>query len=255
MTMKRILGITLLCTLLLAGPVLAKEKINVAVAANFITAFQDISRSFEVKTGIPVEATYSSTGQLYAQIVNGAPYDLFLSADEERPALLYREGRAEHPFVYAEGQVVLWTIRKDLCGHKNWREVMATPVLKKIAVANPKTAPYGAASMTALKNANILENVQEKLVFAQNIAQVFQYAATGSVDAGFCALSSALSEEGRKGCFFSVDEAPPIVQSACLLKAKLNVYKRTTRQKAAGEFIRFLSSPEATAIKKKYGYR
>jgi len=248
MTMKRILGTTLLCTLLLVGPALAKEKINVAVAANFITAFQDISRSFEVKTGISVEATYSSTGQLYAQIVNGAPYDLFLSADEERPTLLNREGRAEIPFVYATGQVALWTVRRDLCGSKNWREVMANPHLKKIAVANPKTAPYGAAAMEALKKAAILENVQEKLVYAQNIAQVFQYAATGSVDAGFCALSSTLSEEGRKGCFFSVGAAPPIVQSACLLK-------RTTRQKAAGEFIRFLSSDEANAIKKKYGYR
>jgi molybdate transport system substrate-binding protein len=93
MTMKRILWIALLCTVLLAGPALAKEKINVAVAANFITAFQEIALSFEAKTGISVEATYSSTGQLYAQIVNGAPYDLFLSADEERPTLLNREGR------------------------------------------------------------------------------------------------------------------------------------------------------------------
>jgi molybdate transport system substrate-binding protein len=248
MTMKRILWIALLCTVLLAGPALAKEKINVAVAANFITAFQEIALSFEAKTGISVEATYSSTGQLYAQIVNGAPYDLFLSADEERPTLLNREGRADAPFVYATGLVALWTIRKDLCGSKNWREVMASPTLKKIAVANPKTAPYGAASMTALKNTNILENVQDRLVFAQNIAQAFQYAATGSVDVGFIALSSTLSEEGRQGCFFSVDEAPPIVQSACLLK-------RTTRQKAAGEFIRFLSSDEANAVKKKYGYR
>jgi molybdate transport system substrate-binding protein len=248
MKMKHIFLVMLLHLFLFAGPVLAKEKITVAVAANFITAFQEIARSFEAKTGITVEATYSSTSQLYAQIMSGAPYDLFLSADQEKPDLLHQAGRAEVPFVYTTGRVALWTIRKDLCGSKNWREVMANPTLKKIAVANPKTAPYGAASMTALKNTNILENVQESLVFAQNIAQAFQYAATGSVDAGFIALSSTLSEEGRQGCFFSVDEAPPIVQSACLLK-------RTTRQKAAGEFIRFLSSPEATAIKKKYGYR
>jgi molybdate transport system substrate-binding protein len=246
--MKRICLVTLLGMLFLAGPALAKEKINVAVAANFITAFQDISRSFVAKTGVSGEATDSSTGQLYAQIMSGAPYDLFLSADEEKPDLLHRAGRAEVPFVYATGHVVLWTIRNDLCSVANWREVLAKPGLKKIAVANPKTAPYGAASMTALKNTNILENVQERLVFAQNIAQAFQYAATGSVDVGFIALSSALSEEGRKGCFYSVDEAPPIVQSACLLK-------RTTRQKAAGEFIRFLSSDEANAIKREYGYR
>jgi molybdate transport system substrate-binding protein len=248
MKMKRIFLVMLLHLFLFTGPALAKEKINVAVAANFVTAFQEIARSFEAKTGISVEATYASTGQLYAQIMSGAPYDLFLSADQEKPDLLHRAGQADVPFVYATGHVVLWTIRKDLCGSKNWREVMASPTLKKIAVANPKTAPYGAASMTALKNTNILENVQDRLVFAQNIAQAFQYAATGSVDVGFIALSSTLSEEGRQGCFFSVDEAPPIVQSACLLK-------RTTRQKAAGEFIRFLSSDEANAVKKKYGYR
>jgi molybdate transport system substrate-binding protein len=247
-TMRQTFLITLLSLFLFTGPAFAKEKINVAVAANFITAFQEIAQLFEARTGIHAEATFASTGQLYAQIMSGAPYDLFFSADEEKPALLHREGRADTPFVYATGRVVLWTIRKDLCGVRNWREVMAAPGLKKIAVANPKTAPYGAAAIEALKKTGILERVQGRLVFAQNIAQAFQYAATGSVDAGFCALSSSLSEEGRKGCFFSVDEAPPIIQSGCLLK-------RTTRKNAAGEFVRFLSSPEAIAVKKKYGYR
>jgi len=248
MTMKRILLVMLLHLFLFAGPAPAKENINIAVAANFITAFQEIVRSFEAKTGISVEATYSSTGQIYAQIMSGAPYDLFLSADQEKPELLHRAGRADVPFVYATGRVVLWTIRKDLCSAGDWQEALVKPGLKKIAIANPKTAPYGAAAMEALKKTGILENVEEKLVYAQNIAQAFQYAATGSVDAGFCALSSTLSEEGRKGCFFPVLEAPPIVQSACLLK-------RTTRKKATEEFIRFLSSPEADIVKKKYGYR
>lgn len=248
MLTRRIFLIVMIHVFLFTGNALAKEQINVAVAANFVTTFQEIARSFEVKTGVSVEATYASTGQLYAQIMNGAPYDLFLSADEDKPALLHREGRADTPFVYATGRVVLWTIRQDLCSARTWREVMAVPGLKKIAVANPKTAPYGAAATEALKKTGILERVQGRLVFAQNIAQAFQYAATGSVDAGFCALSSSLSEEGRKGCFFSVDEAPPIVQSGCVLK-------RTKRQKAVGEFIGFLSSPEAGAIKKKYGYR
>jgi molybdate transport system substrate-binding protein len=248
MTLKRIFWITLLCMSLLAGPALAKEKITVAVSMNFVNAFQEIARSFEAKTGISAEATYASSGHLYAQIMSGALYDLFLSADQEKPDLLHRAARADVPFVYATGQVVLWTIRKDLCGAANWRDVLVKPALRKIAVVNPKTAPYGAAAADALRKAGLLEHVQEKLVFAQTTAQAFQYAATGSVDAGFIALSFTLSEEGRQGCFFSVDEAPPIVQSACLLK-------RTTRQKAAGEFIRFLSSPEATAIKKKYGDR
>ena len=230
------------------SPASAQDKLHVAVAANFIFTFQELTKLFEKQTGIPVEATYASTGQLYTQIVNGAPYDLFLSADREKPDLLHQAGRADVPFVYATGQVVLWTNRKDLCPLKNWREVMAVPGLKKIAIANPKTAPYGAAAMEALKKTGVLAFVQEKLVYAQNLPQAFQYAVTGSVDAGFCALSAALSAEGRKGCFFSIAEAPSIVQGACLLK-------RTAHREAAEKFVRFLASPEAQAVKKKYGYR
>jgi len=246
--LKRNLFTVLLVFFLFISPVSAQDKLHVAVAANFISTFQELTQLFEKQTGIPVEATYASTGQLYTQIVNGAPYDLFLSADREKPDLLHQAGRADVPFIYASGQAVLWTNRKDLCVAKNWREVMDIPGLNKIAVANQKTAPYGAAAMEALKKTGVLENVQGKLVYAQNIAQAFQYAATGSVDAGFCALSAALSAEGRKGCFFSIDEAPPIVQGACLLK-------RTTHNEAAGKFAKFLVSPEAVAIKKKYGYK
>ncbi|MFA5182770.1 MAG: molybdate ABC transporter substrate-binding protein [Syntrophales bacterium] len=246
--MKRRLLIAVLVFFLFISPGSAQDKLHVAVAANFISPFQELTQSFEKQTGIRVEATYASTGQIYTQIVNGAPYDLFLSADREKPDLLHQAGRADIPFVYATGQVVLWTNRKDLCPLKNWREVMAVPDLKKIAVANPKTAPYGAAAMEALKKTGVLENVQGKLVYAQNIAQAFQYAATGSVDAGFCALSATSSAEGRKGCFFSIAEAPPIVQGACLLK-------RTAQREAAEKFARFLASPEAVAVKKKYGYK
>ncbi|MEI7638060.1 MAG: molybdate ABC transporter substrate-binding protein [Syntrophus sp. (in: bacteria)] len=246
--MKRHLLIAVLVFFIFISPASAQDKLHVAVAANFISTFQELIQLFEKQTGIPVEATYASTGQLYTQIVNGAPYDLFLSADREKPDLLHQAGRADAPFVYASGHAVLWTNRKDLCPLKNWREVMAVPGLKNIAIANPKTAPYGAAAMEALKKTGVLENVQGKLVYAQNIAQAFQYAATGSVDAGFCALSATLSAEGRKGCFFPVDEAPPIVQGACLLK-------RTAHRVAAEKFVRFLASPEAGAIKKKYGYK
>jgi molybdate transport system substrate-binding protein len=233
---------------LFISPASAQDKLHVAVAANFISPFKELAQSFEKKTGIKIEATHASTGQLYTQIVNGAPYDLFLSADRETPDLLHKGGKAEVPFVYATGQVILWTNRKDLCHLKNWREVMAVPGLNKIAVANPKTAPYGAAAMEAVKKTGVPANVQEKLVFAQNIAQAFQYAATGSVDAGFCALSATFSAEGRKGCFFPIAEAPPIVQAACLLKS-------TTHGEAAGKFARFLVSPEADAVKKSYGYK
>ncbi len=226
----------------------SQEKISVAVAANFITPFQEMTRVFTVQTGIHVEMTFGSTGQLYAQIINGAPYDLFLSADQEKPDLLYKEKRSEAPFVYATGRVVLWTLRKELCRASDWRQLVAMPGVKKIAIANPKASPYGAAAQVALGKSGLPQNVQDRLVFAQNIAQAFQYASTGSVDAGFCALSAALSEEGRKGCSFNVDEAPPVVQSACLLK-------RSAGKSAPEKLVRFLASPEATVVKMKYGYR
>ncbi|MDQ5986766.1 MAG: Modmolybdate transport system substrate-binding protein ModA [Syntrophus sp. SKADARSKE-3] len=232
---------------LVVSPAVAEGKIKAAVAANFIAPFQELSKLFTARTGIPVEATYSSTGQLYAQIVNGAPYDLFLSADQERPAVLHKEGRADPPLVYAVGRVVLWVVRKNICSASNWQKALVMPGVKKIAIANPRIAPYGAAAEVALKKTGLMENVSGKLVFAQNIAQSFQYASTGSVDAGFCALSAVLSEEGRKGCTFAISEAPSITQSACLLK-------RTGRNNNAETLLKFLTTPEAVAIKKKYGY-
>jgi len=228
-------------------PAFAQEKIRVAVAANYIVPFQEMARLFTARTGIPVETAYGSTGQLYAQIINGAPYNLFLSADRENPDRLYQDKRAEAPFVYATGRVVLWTLRKDLCGASDWRQILAMPGVKKLAIANPKSSPYGAAAQIALEKAGRAGSMHDRLIFAQNIAQAFQYASTRSVDGGFCALSAALSEVGRKGCFYMMDEAPPVVQSACLLK-------RSAGREGAEKLIRFLSSPEAATVKRKFGY-
>lgn len=226
----------------------AQERIMAAVAANFIQPFGEIARAFETATGMQIEPTFSSTGKLYAQISEGAPYDVFLSADRKRPEELFRKGLSGQPFVYANGSVVLWTTRKDLCGAGDWRAVIARPDVKKISIANTETAPYGAASMAALQAAGLWEGFRAKLVFPQDIAQSFQYAFTGSVDAGFCALSSALSAQGARGCYLVVNEAPPVVQAACVLN-------RTQRKTAAAKFAAFLVSPEANQVKKRYGYR
>jgi len=226
----------------------AQEKINAAVAANYIKPFKEIALAFETKTGIKVEATFASTGNLYNQIINGAPYDIFLSADEERPDLLLKNGSAEKPFVYAKGEVVLWSAQKNFCGEKNWKEQLKKAEIKKISIANPVTAPYGTAAKAALEKTGMMKSVESKIVNAQDIAQTFQYASSEAVDAGFCAMSAALSEEGRKGCFYKVKEAPEIVQSACVLK-------RSEKLKAAEKFAKFLVSPEALKIKKNYGYK
>lgn len=226
----------------------AQEKLTAAVAANFIKPFEEISVLFEEQTGVKVEATFTSTGKLYAQIVKGAPYDVFLAADEKRPNLLVSDGLSEESFVYAQGQVVFWSANKEFCISGDWKQAAVREDVVKIAVANTESAPYGTVAMIALKDAGLWDQLQAKYVFPQTIAQVFQYASTGSVDAGFCAYSSAVTEEGKSGCFLVVEEAPAVVQAACILK-------RTENKKQADAFAVFLVSEKATMVKQKYGYR
>jgi molybdate transport system substrate-binding protein len=244
----RFVAAFILIVLMSYTSVLAEEIISVAVAANFITAFKEIAADFETKTKIKVEGTFSSTGNLYSQITNGAPYDLFLSADEERPAKLNKDGAAEKPFIYAKGQAILWSGNKDFCKAKTWQDALKSEQVKKIAIANTQTAPYGAAAKKALEKVGMWDALQSKLVNAQDIAQSFQYASTSAVDAGFCAMSATVSAEGKKGCFYIISEAPEIIQSACILK-------RTTNRSAVEKFVDFLNSPAAKEIKVKYGYR
>ena len=244
----RIVAAFILIVLMNSFSAFAEEKISVAVAANFISAFKEMAADFEAKTKIKVEGTFSSTGNLYSQITNGAPYDLFLSADEDRPEKLSQAGAAEAPFIYAKGQAVLWSANKNFCKAKTWQNALKNEQIKKIAIANTQTAPYGAAAKKALEKVGVWDKLQSRLVNAQDIAQSFQYASTSAVDAGFCAMSATVSAEGKKGCFFVINEAPEIIQSACLLK-------RTTNRAAVEEFIEFLSSPAAKEIKVKYGYR
>lgn len=244
----RTLAICLFLMLVLSNLASAGDEIRVAAAANFINPFNEISAMFEKATGIHVEPVFSSTGKLYAQIIEGAPYDVFLSADEKRPLELNQKGLAGKPFVYAKGMVVLWTAKKTLCRENDWKSVVTGSGTKKIAIANTETAPYGTAAMIALKEAKIWDGIQDKLVFPQDIAQSFQYAFTGSVDAGFCALSSALSEQGKTGCYLVVKEAPEIVQAGCVLN-------RSAHKDAAEKFAAFLLSKEADAVKNRYGYK
>ncbi len=230
------------------SPVFAGEKLLIAVAANFILPSGELTQMFQEQTGIPVEATYTSTGKLYGQIVKGAPYDIFFAADEKRPKLLDEKGLCDTPFVYARGQVVVWTAHQALCGAAGWQAVVKDPEVRKIAIANTESAPYGTAAMVALKKVGLWDTLKGKYVFPQTVAQSFQYAETKSADVGFCAYSSALSEKGKKGCFYEVPEAPTIVQAACILK-------RTENRSAAERFVTFIQSPQARKIKEKYGYR
>lgn len=226
----------------------SSQKISVAVASNFINPFFEIAAAYERKTGVKVEGTFTSTGNLYSQITSGAPYDLFLSADEERPEKLFDDGIADTPFVYAKGELVLWSLKKEICSAKNWREAIKLKGIKKIAIANQETAPYGMAAYKAIKAGGLEDVTRPRLVNGQDIAQVFQYVSTGAADAGFCAVSSAYSEEGKKGCYLVIKEAPVIMQSACVLR-------RTADRKVVDSFIKFLKSEDVGKIKTKYGYK
>ncbi|NLA40958.1 MAG: molybdate ABC transporter substrate-binding protein [Smithella sp.] len=232
----------------ISGQAFAEEKISVAAAANFISAFKEIAVAFEEQTGVKVEATFSSTGNLYSQIKNGAPYDVFLAADEKRPDLLHQEGWADGTFIYARGQAILWSADPNFCKAPTWQEALKSDKIKKIAIANPVTAPYGAAAKAALQKAGLWDGLEKKLVFGESIAQAFQYASTSAVDAGFCALSAAASPQGKNGCFFSIPEAPDIVQAGCVLKKSKN-------KKCAELFMAYLLCADAAKIKEKYGYR
>ncbi len=239
--------ITILAIIFLSFPAAAQDRILVGVAANFMMPFNEIAPAFEKETGIKAEPVFASSGKLYAQIVNGAPYDVFLSADEERPARLFKEGFTDRPVIYAKGEVVLWSLNRDL-GGRDWKEAVRSAGVKKIAIANPETAPYGASALTALKAAGLADLLKDKLIYPQDIGQAFQYASTGAVDVGFCALSSTRTAEGAKGCTLAVMEAPKVIQAACIVRA-------TQNRAAAVKFTDFLMSKPATAIKEKYGYR
>jgi molybdate transport system substrate-binding protein len=247
--MKKFCLVLMLILSIFAMPfyALAQDKVSVAVAANFISAFKEIAADFEEKTGVKVEATFASTGSLYNQIKNGAPYDIFLSADEERPALLEKEGWTEGTFIYARGKVILWSADKAFCKVATWQEALKSNSIKKIAIANPVTAPYGASAKAALQRAALWDAVQSKLVNAQDIAQSFQYAATGAVDAGFCSMSATSTPQGQGGCYYIIAEAPAITQFACVSKKAKNPI-------CAELFATFLMSDHANKIKKKYGY-
>ena len=239
--------LAILSLLAIPLPGVTQEKISVAVAANFISAFKEIAVDFEEKTGVKVEATFASTGSLYSQIKNGAPYDVFLSADEQRPDLLQKEGWTQGTIIYARGRVVLWSANKDFCKAATWQDALKNDRIKKIAVANPLTAPYGASAKAALQKAGLWDKLQSKTVNAQDIAQTFQYASTSAVDAGFCALSATLTPRGKEGCVFNVPEAPDIVQAACVAK--------NAKNKISAElFLAYLLCTDAAKIKGKYGY-
>lgn len=225
----------------------AGETITIATAANFIRPMEKLLDIFNRQSAVKAQATYGSSGKLFAQINQGAPYDLFLSADTDRPERLSAAGLAETPFHYATGQVVLWSRQAPADKPADWKTWLNNSQ-GRIGIANPQTAPYGQAAITALEKCGLLTTIKPRLVYGQTVSQAFQYAETGNTEFAFVPLAAGLSESGHRGVYLPVSEAPPILQNGCLLKS-------SQQSPAAREFIDFLNGPAAAGIKKSFGYR
>lgn len=227
------------------------QKVRVAVAANAQFVAKALRQSFEKQNKGNIEIIVSSSGKLTAQITHGAPYDIFLSADMKYPENLYKAGLTlDKPQVYATGSLVLWS-RNDSRLVKNLG-LLTGPFVKTVAVANPGTAPYGAAAIQALKKAGVYESVKNKLVFGESIAQVNQYLLSGAADVAFTAKSVVLDPALKgKGKWMEVDhkQYSPIKQGMVLLR-----HAAENDLETAQAFYSFLSSREGKIILKSYGY-
>ena len=241
----------LTATVLLTVSVISKaETTIVAVAANFTKPMTDIAEAFEKTTGHSAKLSFGSSGKFVAQIENGAPFEVFLSADDKAPAKLEQSGFAvaNSHFTYAIGKLVLWSATANLVDNQG--EILSKGGFKHIALADPKLAPYGAAALEVLKNKNLLNKLQPLFVQGENIAQTYQFVSTGNAELGFVALSQVI-DNGKisSGSAWQIPENlyTPLHQEAVLLK-------KGEDNPAASALMQFLKSPEAKAIISKYGY-
>lgn len=248
--MKRV-TLPLAALLTFTSPSLYADTITVAVAANVQYAFDDLQAAFEKETGHRLKPVYNSSGKFAAQILNGAPFDMFLSADMEYPQKLHEAGfTASAPRTYAYGTLVLWTLKEIDLG--NWQHALASPAVRKIAVANPRTAPYGRETMKVLARFRLAETLKPKLVFGESISQTNQYIHSKAADAGFTAKSVVVSPEMQgKGKWIDLprDAYEPVAQGIVVLK-----HGQKEHPKAAQQFHDFVLSARSRAILARYGY-
>lgn len=234
---------------LVAGTPAWAEQALVAVAANFVPPFREIAIEFEHSTGHQLQIVGGSSGNFYSQIKNGAPFDIFFSADAERPHLLEDEGLGvkDTRVTYAIGRLVLWSPDADFI---KGEETLRVNTIKRLAIANPKTAPYGLAATQTLQKLDLWERLQPHIVMGENIGQTMGFIESGNVQLGFVALSQVMSPKVKgQGSRWDVPTNlhEPIRQDVILLtKGKEN--------QAAKALIEFMSSPQAKKIIERYGY-
>lgn len=239
--------------LLLSSVCVSAQEITVAAAADLSTAFPGIVASYTKQTGQTVKLSFGSSGNLTTQIQNGAPFDVFFSADESYPAQLIEKGLAEKDslYRYAVGRLVLWVPNDvPLDVQKLGIQALLDPAVKKISIANPLHAPYGRAAEAAIKHFGVYDQIAAKLVLGENVSQAAQFVESGNAQAGLIALSHALSPALKdKGHYWSVplDAYPTLNQAAVVLS-------KSKQPESARKFLNFVRGPETTSLLKSYGF-
>lgn len=241
--------LSLLAAIGLVAPALADE-VKIAVAANFAAPVKKIAADFEADTGHKVVISTGSTGAFYAQIRNGAPFEVFLAADDETPAKIEAEGAGVKGsrFTYAIGKLVLWSAKPGYVDDKG--EVLKKGDFARLALANPKTAPYGAAGVEVLKKLGLAESLQAKIVQGENITQAWQFVSSGNAELGFVALSQVWENgklTGGSAWIVPAADYASIRQDAILLA-------KGEGKPAADAFLKYLKADKARAVIRSYGY-
>src|SRR5580692_2447030 len=249
--MKKLLVVILL--IIVAGTFATAQEITVAAAADMSAALPELVAAYTKKTGQTVTLSFGASGNLTNQIRNGAPFDVFFSADEEYPQQLIAEGLAvkDTLYRYAVGRLVLWVPGDSALDlSKLGMNALLVPSVKKISIANPATAPYGRAAAAALRHFGIYDQVSNRLVLGENVSQAAQFVESGNAQAGLIALSHALAPAMKdKGRYWTVPlDAYPTLNQAAVVLSKSKV------PDAARKFLDILRSPEATSLLTSYGF-
>jgi len=245
--------IAVACVLCLWVATARAAEITVAAASDLNFAFKEIVADFEKKTGNTVKLSLGSSGNFFAQLSNGAPFDLFFSADIGYPRKLEEAGLAEPGtlYMYAVGRIVVWVPKgSPIDVGSLGMKALQHPSVKKVAIANPKHAPYGRAAVVAMEHYRVYDTVKDKLVLGENISQTAQFVQTGGADIGILALSLAVAPAMKEtGAFWEVpvEAYPRLEQGAVVLKAAKDL-------KIARAFLDHIKSPEGTAVFKRYGF-
>src|SRR5215213_7135266 len=242
-----------LCFLLSLGvSAHAAEEITIAAASDLNFAFKDLVAQYEKTTGNTVKLTLGSSGNFYAQLQNGAPFDLYFSADIGYPKKLEEAGVTVPGslYRYALGRIVLWTGNQSKIDVAKGIEVLAGPTIRKVAIANPKHAPYGRAAIAAMEHYQVYDLAKDKLILGENISQAAQFIESGACDIGIIALSLALAPTMKTaGAYWEIPAAahPPIEQGAAILKT-------SKHQDAAKQFLDYMKSADGQEVMKRYGF-